>query len=260
VHTISPRQREIRKRDAHILDVARQLLLADGYYGMTMDRIADMSECPKGTMYQRFACKEDLILALALGSVKRRLDMMRRGASFAGRPRQRMAGVGEGVVLYARLNPEDWHIIRISSGPIREKGSTERIGAIQRIENDTADLVRGILLDAVNNGDLVVDGGTKVEGIAYALCALAVGGYALVENDVAQNALGVASPLRALSEVYNRLADGYGWQPLYSELDWEETLAEIRRTVFPDEAQQLYGHGCWYGDAGKARPRARQYS
>ena len=41
---------------------------------------------------------------------------------------------------------------------------------------------------------------------------------------------------------------------LMEEQDWEETLAQIRRSIFPEEAQRLYGEGCWYGDAGSFHP------
>jgi len=83
---------------------------------------------------------------------------------------------------------------------------------------------------------------------------LAEGGYALMENGIPENALGLANPFHELWHGFNTLADAYGWRPLFSEFDWEETLAQIRRTVFPEEAQRIYGEGCWYGDFGRLHP------
>jgi len=76
---LSRKQRMIRTRETRILDSARDMLLSDGYYAMTMDRIAEASECPKGTVYQRFACKEDVVVALAIQGLQQRLEMMQRG-------------------------------------------------------------------------------------------------------------------------------------------------------------------------------------
>jgi hypothetical protein len=51
------------------------------------------------------------------------------------------------------------------------------------------------------------------------------------------------------------MADAFGWTPRSDEIDWDEALADIRRTVFPDEAQRAYGPGAWYGSLEKgARP------
>lgn len=47
---LSPRQREMMEREDRILDSARSLLLNEGYYATTMDRIAEASGYPKGTM------------------------------------------------------------------------------------------------------------------------------------------------------------------------------------------------------------------
>jgi len=89
VLTLSPKQLELQERDNHILGVARELVLANGYFGITMDQIARESGCPKGTLYHRFACKEDILVAMAVNSSERRSKMMRRAASYDGRTRER---------------------------------------------------------------------------------------------------------------------------------------------------------------------------
>ena len=38
--SLTRKQREIQARDRLILDVARRIVLEDGYHGLTMDRIA----------------------------------------------------------------------------------------------------------------------------------------------------------------------------------------------------------------------------
>jgi len=255
--TLSTRQREIHERDTAVLEKARELLLTEGYFGMTMDRIAQASECPKGTIYQRFTCKEDVLLTLALQCLERRLDLVRRGASYPGRARERMAGVGEAVSLFVRLHPEDSRIIHNAGGPIREKGSPERVDTLTRIERQTVRLVNGIVADAMAQGDLRPEDGLTAEHVTFALTSLVEGSYAMMENDVPQRALGIVYPVQELWWMYNRLADAFGWRPLFAECDWEEILADVRRTIFPEEAQQLYGEGCWYGDGGPFQPSGR---
>ncbi|MCP4639962.1 MAG: TetR/AcrR family transcriptional regulator [bacterium] len=248
MNTLSPKQQEILERDALILDVSRELLLKRGYYGLTMDRIAAEADCPKGTMYQRFRCKEDIVLALALESFKRRSDMMRRAVTFKGSARERVLALGEAASLFSRLSPDDSRIMHTSTGPIREKASAERVAALIEMEKDGVGILKNVLLEAVRNGNLPLRHDTMVEEMTFAIWALVDGSYTLIESGIPYNALGITDPFSRLFIAFNVFADGYGWRPLFHELDWEETLAQVRRTVFPEEAQRLYGEGQWYGD------------
>ncbi len=60
------KQREIRQREAYLLDVARKMLMEHGFSGLSMDRLAEATEYSKGTVYQHFSTKEDLVAALAV--------------------------------------------------------------------------------------------------------------------------------------------------------------------------------------------------
>ncbi|HPV38223.1 MAG TPA: helix-turn-helix domain-containing protein, partial [Candidatus Hydrogenedentes bacterium] len=62
---LTPKQREIREREERLLDVARELILAQGYHGLTMARIGNRLGVAKATVYQHFSCKEEVIIALA---------------------------------------------------------------------------------------------------------------------------------------------------------------------------------------------------
>ncbi|NIA15770.1 MAG: TetR family transcriptional regulator, partial [Nitrospiraceae bacterium] len=204
---LSAKQQEVLERDTRILRSARQMLLSHGYYGMTMDRIATDCDCPKGTMYQRFTCKEDIMVALALECSQRRMDLMRRGASYDGSSRVRMGGVGEAMGLYERLNPDDSTIIHLATGPIREKASAQRAIALRKIEHGIVDFVEGILSDAIAHGELDLPPGASVQEMAFALWSLVDGAYRLIENSTPQQALGIEYPVRELWVVYNRIAD-----------------------------------------------------
>ncbi|MCC6142546.1 MAG: hypothetical protein IT368_01945, partial [Candidatus Hydrogenedentes bacterium] len=130
----------------------------------------------------------------------------------------------------------------------------ERLQAIMDLEVRTGRLLRGIVEQAVEQGDLILRPGDSVERITFGIMSLVDGAYSLSENGIPQNALGMGMPVRELWLIYNLLADAYAWRPLYRDQDWEETMADIRRAVFPGESQELYGEGCWYGDHGTAPP------
>jgi AcrR family transcriptional regulator len=199
-------------------------------------------------VYLRFSSKEDVLVALAERASRKRIALMSRGADFDGRPRERLLAVGEAVSLFARLLPEDSRILHTTMGPLKEKASPERLQALVYAERDTLDIVRSIAEDAVACGDLVLRNGATIEEILLGAWGLVDGVQALIEGGSLQASLNIEAPFHTVWRFFNVAADGYGWRPLFSEWNYEETLVRIRKEVFPKEAQQLYGEGAWYGD------------
>ena len=245
---LSQKHLEIQSRDNAILDAAREIFFERGYYGLTMDGIANSVGCPKGTIYHRFSCKEDIIICLATRSLRVRNSMMSRAAAFEGRSRERMLAMGEAIALFTRLYQSDSRLLHTAMGPLREKASPERVLALAREENAGIQTVYQILASGVQAGDLPLEGEVSVEEIALGAWGLVDGSFALIESGIPFHCLELKDPFHKVWHFFNIAADGYGWKPLLNEWDYEETLANVRRQVLPDEAQQVYGEGQWYGD------------
>src|SRR5258708_5327077 len=60
----SLKERQYQEREKFILQVAEGLLLARGYYDVSMDEIATQVGIARGTLYRHFASKEDLAFVL----------------------------------------------------------------------------------------------------------------------------------------------------------------------------------------------------
>ena len=245
---LSSKQQELQDRDAQILASARKLLLDRGYYGLTMDHIARESAYPKGTLYHRFGCKEDILIALTTDCSERRMDMMRRAAAYPGRTRERMLALGEAVSLYTRLYPDDSRILHSANGPVREKASPQRLMALLDVEREATQISFDILQAAVEEGDIVPEYDDQIAEIALGTWGLVEGAFTLIESGNAKSILNVDDPFHKVWRYFNRVADSYGWRPLFDEWDYEESLVHIRKSIFPTEAQDVYGKDKWYGD------------
>ncbi|MBX7257420.1 MAG: TetR/AcrR family transcriptional regulator [Candidatus Hydrogenedentes bacterium] len=245
---LSRKQQELRERDSHILRVARQLALELGYHGFTMDHVAKASECPKGTLYHRFISKEDILVALATESLTRRFELMRRASAFQGRPRERALALGEAVGIFTRLNPSDSRILHMATGPVREKAAPERVVNLFTLERETVEIYRDVLREAVRVGDLEAETDSILDEITLGTWGLVDGVYTLIEGGIVEHSLRIDSPFSQVWCFFNRTADAYGWQPRFNEWNYDETMATIRKQIFPEEAQALYGEGQWYGD------------
>ena len=248
IKPVSRRRKILQERGSTILRAAEEILLKEGYYGLTMEAVASKSKVSKGTVYLHYGCKEDVVLALAQRATRHRNDMLQRGAQFEGRPRERVLAMGEAMGLFQRLHTDQSSIIHMAMGPVREKASLDRVAALVRLEEEATGVLRQVVQDATDSGDLDAPRDGMVEELLLGAWALVDGAYTLIESGAVGASLKITDPFHKVWRSFNVLADGYGWRPLFSEWDYEESMSRIRKAIFPDEAQRLYGEGNWYGD------------
>jgi AcrR family transcriptional regulator len=238
--TLTRKQREVQDREVRILELARTMIIEDGYHGLSMDRIAEAMEYSKGTIYQHFSCKEEILIALVNQTMERRLDLFRRAAAYRGRSRERIMALGAAVELFFQLYPDHIHTehaIRISS--IREKTSEQRRVFLESCEARCSEVVRGIIRDAVAAGDLKATDEYGVDQLAFGLWSITFGGYSIAATSPSLTNLGIHDPLLAIRGNCIRLLDGAGWKPLSAELDLAARIDTVKRELFAAELAEL---------------------
>jgi AcrR family transcriptional regulator len=238
--TLTRKQREVHQRELLLLDVARKMLIEKGYAGLSMDRLAEATEYSKGTVYQHFSTKEDLVSALALQSIEQRALYFSKAAGYQGHSRERFTAIGVADELFARLHP---HYFRseliIKMADLEDRASAERLDAIKGLECRCMGSVLAIIDEAVAAEDLVLPNPTTPGDVAFAVFTLAVGTQSTLLNfkPLLQD-MGISSPLLSFRENCQVLVDGFGWKPLRSEWDYAGTFRRISREVFADEWQR----------------------
>jgi AcrR family transcriptional regulator len=244
MNTLTRKQREVKEREGRILELAQGMIVQHGYHGLSMDRIAEALEYSKGTIYQHFSCKEEILMALVNQAMERRLDLFRRAAAFQGRSRERMTAIGAAGELFFQLYPDHFHIehaVRVTS--IRDKTSEQRKICLERCEASCSEIVLGVINDAVAAGDLVVDGEFSVGQVGFGLWSLTFGGYSIAATSPSLANLGIQDPILAVRNNCSRLLDGLGWKPLTRDLDLPALVERIQRELFAPELAQLTQRG-----------------
>ncbi|HTU25071.1 MAG TPA: TetR/AcrR family transcriptional regulator [Pirellulales bacterium] len=237
--TLTRKQREIQEREGKILELARAMIVGQGYHGLSMDRIAEALEYSKGTIYQHFSCKEEVLMALVNQALERRLGLFRRAAMFRGRPRERLVAIGVAAELFFRLYPDHFrveHVIRLSS--VQEKTSDERRTFLEACEASCMEIVAGVIRDGVASGDLKLPQSFGPECLAFGLWAITFGGNSIMASSPSLAKLGIQQPLEVIRANCNALLDGFAWRPLSSEIDQAKLLERIVTEVFPVEMAQ----------------------
>lgn len=240
MQTLTRKQREIRQREIQILRVARGMLVDCGYLGLSMDAIAAALDYSKGTIYNHFPCKEEIIIALAIQTMDQRTDMFVRAASVTGAPRQRLSAVGAAAELFVRLYPDHFGVEQLIRSPsIRDKTSENRRGMMHGAESRCMGIVAGIVRDGIDSGDLQLPSDLTPEDLVFGLWSQAFGAYSIIATSDGLEDHGVVDPYRAVRQTINRTLDGYLWTPLSTECDYLDLFERQMAEVFPNEYRQI---------------------
>lgn len=241
---LSRKQREIRDRESRILDVARELIAAEGFGGLSMDRIAEAIEYSKGTVYQHFASKQDLVLRLSLRGVAHWERLHRQALAFRGRSRERLLAVHLGHDLAARLYPVEYECIYVArSVGFRERLPVEGQAAQEAGLARAFDIAAGVVKEAVREGDLVLPEGLTPASLIYGFWSLHYGQISLESSTLPYARLGIRNQQRSLRRTLQAILDGLRWRPLSDRHDYAQVERRILREVFAAEVAVLRTRG-----------------
>ena len=235
------REREFRRREAEFLDIARRIVIEQGFAGFSMDRLADATEYSKGTLYLHFSSKEDLVSALAAQSMVRRVELFDQALLFAGGSRERMTAVGVAEELFFRLHPLYYRselVIKVAS--LESRMSLERTAELRRLEQACFSGILGLTEQASAAGELTLPAPLKPADLCLGFWSLATGMFGAVPNYAPMlGTFGVADPLAGFRRVLQGMLDGLGWRPLTTEWDWADAYRRIERGAFDEEMRRL---------------------
>jgi AcrR family transcriptional regulator len=231
----SRKERARAEREEGYLAIARRLLLTEGYLGLTMDRVAAETEYSKGTLYQHFRNKEELLLALSQRITLVKAELFQRATEFRGRPRERMAAIGEAYRLWATHYPDDIRATQI----LRQRSLAAKVRPELQARHEQAEeqcyrALMVVIHEGVAAGDLTLPEAMQPEHVAFGLWSLSWGGWTLELLDFDLERLQIDDVGEQVRRHCEHLLDGYGWRPLTNDWDYAGTRARIAAEVFPE--------------------------
>lgn len=233
------KNREWQVREDLILKHANKMLLGKGYIGFNLDELANSVEYSKGTLYQHFASKEDIILGVVASHMKKRAELFRRAADFSGRTRQRIFGIGMADNIFNKLYPHAFTLDQLVQSPsVWEKASVRLKEKVRRISDHVCIACQEIIDDAIACGDLPSSKSIDKE-IMVGLIGLSKGAHLLHQGQIIHYGGLHLQSLKSLHHNYARYLDGCDWRPLSNDWDYSETQQQLQRTVFSDEISKI---------------------
>jgi len=224
------------KRASSILQAAREIFLAGGWDHFSVERMALVMECSRPLVYKHFSGKEEILLALAIESKRRRVKLYERAALFRGRPREKMLALGE---VETFLAPNDLPVeLLVASTRLRAKTSRQRQDELKLLDVRAISLGAGIIREAMAAGDLELPSSMCPEDLLFFLWASRWGASSIMRSDTPILLAGVAQPALAVERSLGLLLDAYCWRPLTTEWDYKATRQRVHREAFPSALVQ----------------------
>ncbi|MEO1616110.1 MAG: TetR/AcrR family transcriptional regulator [Planctomycetota bacterium] len=236
---LTRKQAEILAREQRILQLARPMVTDGGLAGISMDAIAKEMDYAKGTIYNHFSCKEEILLALAIEANSKRLELFQAAADRQEDSRDKMASIGVACEDFRERFADLFQIdVMVRHAAVWEKASEKRRELMAQCEQRCMAKVASVGHQAIASGDLDLGGSTRVEDMMFGLWSLTYGGMIIDDSSPGLDHVGIRSAFTAIRRNCHALMDGYGWQPLYDpERDRKlvrSTRAYLRRHVHDD--------------------------
>ena len=234
------KQRELFEREQLILDTAQEILQQDGMQGLTMDRVAAEIEYSKGTVYNHFCCKEEIVSGISCRCMDNLSEMFSRARDYKGSHRERIAAIGLAESLYAQLHPVEIQNMQIiKTVTVREKVSEEKQLLLFQKEQKITGIVLEIVRDAINDNDIPKDQPFIPDSIVLGLWTMGYGSNLLSMTDIPFEKLGMQNPLEMAWVNSHKLLDSYQWKPLSTEFDIYALREKLCKELFSQEMKQL---------------------
>ena len=231
--TLTPKQMEIRQRERRILDTAYPMLRDGGVTAINMGDIAKAMNYTRGTIYNHFPHKEDILVSLATRAIRRRHRLFEHALGLEPQTRDTIAAVGLAAEVYVDRLPDDFMVEQIIRHQgVWQKTSEARRKVLVECENGCIGLLSGVIERALREGDLNASGSQSAkqisEEIVFGLWSLVYGGLVIQSTSPSLEQHGIGDPRGAIRRNCNRLLDRFGWQPLH---DARRYAALVRRCI-----------------------------
>jgi AcrR family transcriptional regulator len=237
--SLSRKERDFIAREELILKHARRLLLEKGFQAWNMEQLAEAVEYSKGTLYQHFSSKEDLVLGVATQSLRQRADLFEQAATFQGRTRERCRAIGFACCEFAIAHPDYFHTdMLLKSSSFVEKASQERREAHAFEGMRCWRAINTIIIEAMALGELPKNRVTA-EQATFALVSVTVGSHIMSQEPNLKVFAGIKDQMQAVRLNQDLICDGLGWKPLLHEHDYRATDLRILKEIFPSASKWL---------------------
>ncbi len=231
------KRRERAAREALFVRTAQDLIRQEGLLNLQMSRLAEASNYATGTLYQHFASKEDLLLAIATEDLKHRAAAFARIPALPLPSRERMLAVVITDIDFQAHHPGYFALAQyVSTEVIWASASSQRREALLAAGTPISEAVTQVVAAGIEAGDLDASAPLRAIEVAVGPWCLSTGMHTLMHAHGLLEAYAVRDPCALLLQHSQALLNGLGWRPFVDIADrtsTEDQVARIRAVLPP---------------------------
>jgi AcrR family transcriptional regulator len=224
------------QRELELIDIARDIIEKDGLNALTMDKVTALCEYSKGTVYNHFSCKEDLLVSVSNEGLKDLLHLFKKLDGFEGNGREQMIGLQIAYLYFSKLYPSQFMcVLTVKNPAILSRTSDTRKKQQIELEIALEERALEIVNRAIEQKELSLNPDREIKQITFANWSQTFGALVLVnaaESLVGLQGIDVGKEFFINAFVLN---DGFNWQPLSVDYNYFDTIERLKKTVFFEE-------------------------
>jgi AcrR family transcriptional regulator len=228
-------------REQEMLKCAKAIIRTEGEVALTIDKLVKQLPYSKGTVYNHFNCKEDIVLAICNSHMLQIAAIFKRALCFEGNSREKALAVHVGSLINAQAHPDDFMIgVTVKTAGFSSKASEFRRQQNQQIEISLLSPLFDHFRAAVKTGECRLPEGMAIEQLVFSCWSVDFGTQILLMGD--NQTCSLRSQLdveRELVNSINLIHDGMQWLPLAKDFDWKTTVARIKQEIFAAEMADI---------------------
>ncbi|WP_165485770.1 TetR/AcrR family transcriptional regulator [Frankia sp. Cppng1_Ct_nod] len=122
------------------------MIIRDGFHNLTLGRLAEEAGYSKGTLYNHFTCREDLLIELSTESARRQLDSFRSIADLPWSCVWALYGLGFAYIRHAEVSPILFECsITARTNAVCAVASNDRLRRRDLVESQIAQVVGAVV-------------------------------------------------------------------------------------------------------------------
>jgi AcrR family transcriptional regulator len=230
------KKREFEEREQLLVKIADDILSTQGELALTMDKLVAYSEYSKGTVYNHFSCKEDLLSAIYYEKFKILFRLFKKVAAMPLPSRERELGLHVAHSLFDhRYFQESARLMAPNTSGMQEKVSPHRRVMLQELQQKFQKVLLDLIQEGIDEGDLRLPSGLTADMVAVANQALSFGMMTVMYGScTGPDHQDLELFLYAHLEAASRLLDGYNWRPYSDACDYKSIVAKVEETLRDD--------------------------
>ena len=154
-------------RRAEILEAAERIFLAEGYHGATIRKIADEVGVSSTALYMHFADKDQILLEICEGAIRRLLEANEAVASQPIDPVAHIRLMAAGYVQFALTNPNAYQLVFCSPS---QALSEEKQATMMKLGEACFDKFLGVVREIAAAGRLRFGTAESAAQVMWASC------------------------------------------------------------------------------------------